>query len=406
MTQHLELQHLKGFAARLHLASHIGSHKKYEPARNVNKALETFTDDLWHHRYKSLEQAFQALQTEIDSKLEFFGDTLPPGLRGRLEKLRDSLPKWSCNNCKNKHKLTDYCLPNEKTYAKVSAGGECIAPVKALCKGIYKWVKNEVFWPRDNAPEPVITLATVHRAFERPPEIVRRFAVGGWASVVKGGEPNTTVGIDISDRAFGWEQYCVLPYLLLHEIVCHGLQSLDGQGPRINADPDDAWSEGWMDRLAYMLAHQWLDKAGGWVLTLDDQDMVGGCALAPDDDQEIARGWALTQDDKDMAVKQTIELHEARYEMAALSLGPRYGREVFDKVQKSYGALITGVQLSRQPITQLSLRLNACTLPKEERLTLLKNFDTLSTTDPSALHSACAKFIAHPNIDRLRAALG
>jgi hypothetical protein len=379
MTEHLDLQHLKGFAARLQLAIHIGSYKKYEPARNVNKALETFTDDLWHHRYESLELAFEALQTEIGRKLELVGDILPIGLKERLETLRDSLPQWSCGNCKNKHKLTNYCLLNEKTYEKVSAGGQCIAPVKALCKDIYEWVKNEVFWPRDNAPGPVITLATTHRAFERQPEIVRRFAVGGWASVIKGREPNTAVGIDIREHAFSWEQYCLLPYLLLHEIVCHGLQSLDGRGPRINADPDDAWSEGWMDRLAYRLARQWLDKT---------------------------EGWALTPDDQDMAVKQSIELHEARYEIAAMSLGPRYGREVFDKVQKSYGTPITDLQLSRQPITQLSLRLNACTLPKDERLTLVERFDTLATTDPKALHSACAKFIAHPNVDTLRAALG
>jgi hypothetical protein len=135
-----------------------------------------------------------------------------------------------------------------------------------------------------------------------------------------------------------------------------------------------------MDRLAYMLARQWLDRQL---------------------DREI-----LTFDDQDLAVRYSIELHEARYETEATSLGPRYGREVFDKVQKSYGLPITRLPFSRQPITQLSLRLNACTLPKDERLTLVRRFDTLATTDSKALHSVCAKFIAHPNIDTLRAALG
>ena len=332
MTEHLELQHLKGFAARLHLAIHIGSRKKYEPARNVNKALETFTDDLLHQRYESLEEAFSALRSEIGRKLELDDEMLTPELKERLEKLRRSLRKSSCSRCKRKHSLTEYCLPNEKTYEKVSVGGECIAPVKALYLEVYNWVKNEVFFPKVQAPGPAITLATTHRAFERQPEIVRRFAVGGWASVVRGGEANTAVGIDIRERAFGWEQYCLLPYLLLHEIVCHGLQSLDGRGPRTNADPDDAWSEGWMDRLAYRLAWQWLEKAG--------------CGI-------------LSQDDRDIAIKQTIELHDARYETGATSFGPSYGREVFDKVQASYGARIAKLQVSSQPITQLSLRLNA-----------------------------------------------
>jgi hypothetical protein len=33
MTEHLELQHLKGFAARLHLAIHIGSRKSLRLAK-------------------------------------------------------------------------------------------------------------------------------------------------------------------------------------------------------------------------------------------------------------------------------------------------------------------------------------------------------------------------------------
>jgi hypothetical protein len=341
--------------------------------------LETFTNYLSQQRYKSLEQAFDALRSEIDRKLERDSEILTTDLKERLEKLRHSLRSSSCGRCKAKHQLMDYCLPNEKTYAKVSAGGECIEPVKALCSEIYNWVTKEVFWPRDDAPGPVITLATTHQPFQSEAEIIRKFAVSGWASVVRGEEANTAVGIYVREHAFGWEQYCLLPYLLLHEIVCHGLQSLDGRGPRCDADPDDAWSEGWMDRLAYRLARQWLEKAGGWILTPDDQDL---------------------------AVKQSIDLHDARYETVAGSVGPLYGREVFDKVQQSYGAPTTDWQLSTQPITQLSLRLNACTLSKDERLTLLERFDTLATTDRKALHGACAKFIAHRNVNALRTALG
>lgn len=47
-------------------------------------------------------------------------------------------------------------------------------------------------------------------------------------------------------------------YVLFHEIVCHALQGHRGGGSRENAEDDSAWTEGWMDVIAFDMAGEWL----------------------------------------------------------------------------------------------------------------------------------------------------
>jgi hypothetical protein len=57
--------------------------------------------------------------------------------------------------------------------------------------------------------------------------------------------------------------------VLAHELVCHAFQGLEAPSQRQNADETCSWSEGWMDRLAFTLIHQWLDtrtkSLPGWL---------------------------------------------------------------------------------------------------------------------------------------------
>ena len=106
-----------------------------------------------------------------------------------------------------------------------------------------------------------VVFATTGRSFNHDQPIIQKFHVSGYARSLRDAKGYyTKVGLEVRERSFGWRQYSLLPYLLLHEILCHAFQSLDNPPIRPDADPSDAWSEGWMDTLAYKLALEWLNK--------------------------------------------------------------------------------------------------------------------------------------------------
>lgn len=75
------------------------------------------------------------------------------------------------------------------------------------------------------------------------------------------------VALEIKDDSFDWRALCGVPYVLMHEILCHAFQGLNGV-ERALADHQCAWSEGWMDYIALLCTETWLAKAANvpaWV---------------------------------------------------------------------------------------------------------------------------------------------
>jgi hypothetical protein len=58
-----------------------------------------------------------------------------------------------------------------------------------------------------------------------------------------------------------WESLCQILYVLAHEYVCHAYQGLHSDKDRRAADERCAWSEGWMDEVAWKLTELWLTVA-------------------------------------------------------------------------------------------------------------------------------------------------
>jgi len=58
-----------------------------------------------------------------------------------------------------------------------------------------------------------------------------------------------------------WESLCQILYVLAHEYVVHAYQGVHGSKPRWAADERCAWSEGWMDEVAWQLTELWLTVA-------------------------------------------------------------------------------------------------------------------------------------------------
>ena len=366
MTEHLSLEHLTPFAARYHLARHVRARRRAENERLLD--LIEAEANAMAARKVELQQNFHELCELIKKQSERFSIT--PELEESLDGLIKSLSTHSCRDCAAKPK----CRHGEETYLFVKDGGNCIAPLKDLFKVLCDWVDG--LWqdlPRsaDLHSLPVV-FATTGRSFNHDQPIIQKFHVSGYARSLRDAKGYyTKVGLEVRERSFGWRQYSLLPYLLLHEILCHAFQSLDNPPIRPDADPSDAWSEGWMDTLAYKLALEWLNK--------HDKTAF----MRPGEYRDAER--------------QIIDLHNARYSDEPCPAGilkPADGRKAFYAVLDSYSEQIQQLRPTRHPLTRFSLRLNAMTMPMERRVGSLVKLHHLADNDPAALHKMIGEFNA------------
>ncbi|GIF15741.1 hypothetical protein [Actinoplanes teichomyceticus] len=138
-----------------------------------------------------------------------------------------------------------------------------------------------------------------------------------------------------------------LPYVLLHECVCHVLQG-PWQSGRSQPDPGDRFAEGWMDVAAY-LAHQTLDYP--WL-----GDASGLDLLAPR--RAAAR------------LEAAEKVHRARHQRTP------HGRSWAQRAMGAQAAQSTVALLAKLPetrtdpaaaFTRLSTRLNSSTFSNRQR---------------------------------------
>jgi hypothetical protein len=81
------------------------------------------------------------------------------------------------------------------------------------------------------------------------------------------GGPTALVEVVVTPTLVDEPTAFALPYVLLHECLCHVLQGPWEQG-RLQADADSRFAEGWMDVAAYLL-HQGLPAAAAGVEAID-----------------------------------------------------------------------------------------------------------------------------------------
>ncbi|GIE91978.1 hypothetical protein [Actinoplanes regularis] len=165
-----------------------------------------------------------------------------------------------------------------------------------------------------------------------------------------------------------------LPYVLLHECVCHVLQGPWEPG-RVQADADSRFAEGWMDYVAYTIA---LEQA---------QALPGG--IAAPSLLEVPRPGALRE--------HAGRVHRARYERnpydrawAARAMGVRAARNLAD-------LLLRLPELGGDPAAataafrRLSLQLNVSEFGNAERDRFV-----------AAVHKGTLQGVDHELVARLR----
>jgi hypothetical protein len=70
---------------------------------------------------------------------------------------------------------------------------------------------------------------------------------------------HSIVSVILNANAGTLDSYTTAFYVLLHECVCHAYQSCLAAGPRVHADPDDPFAEGWMDYVTFLIVNRMED---------------------------------------------------------------------------------------------------------------------------------------------------
>jgi len=260
-------------------------------------------------------------------------------------------------------------------YEKIREGN-CLKPLKELFLNLQTWTESLIEGPPQYQSFKLYPLEfeTINVSFEENSlKIVQRFCVSGYANALTAQKTGwrTVVGLEILEHKFGWLQLSLLPYIFMHEIICHALQSLDGQN-RPNAASSDSWSEGWMDALAHDLVCEWLEQHDRILFT--------------------------TNAERQDAKLRTAELHQARYGVRVTegTPHPREGRDAYHNVRGIYPRNWT-VPASRHPVTRLSLLLNALTIDATDRIALYEKLNDIAQRDSNALRQMIGSVVAENN---------
>jgi len=195
------------------------------------------------------------------------------------------------------------------------------------------------------------------------------FSLTGNAKIVDDPHPTTWIAVEFHDSLFDWEQFILLPGLIYHEIICHGLQDVyDVEGASVprtarNAAPPNCfWSEGWMDVVSHNLMTKWLVKCGP--------------------------GHRIEGRRANQAAYLIDQYHNARYgdNGEVPFLERHYGREAFERIRTNITASAFADASALDLLTRFSVLLNACVLPgippgetpNERRVKIVNALDELA----------------------------
>jgi hypothetical protein len=166
----------------------------------------------------------------------------------------------------------------------------------------------------------------------------------------------------------------VLPYILLHELICHGYQSIDVNNRKRSECGDGcAWSDGWMDFATLKI----LKKALGdrrWATGISKPRWLRHSPLTIRDDYNTFHAARYNEKYADQRRK-------------AQSAQQRLGREMYYRLWQAFpreGENAISENEAEERLLSFSLRLNRMDLTNEQRNHFITELDdTLS--DPEGM---------------------
>ena len=381
--EHVKLERLIPIAAQLATALHLGSDNMSPGDHAIRSTLKMQAHSLRSHR-GDLPTAFQSYRTKIAANLE--GLSPSDQLASKIETLQLELAERSCKLCLPRRKPK--CRRDLPTNDRVHHGGNCIAPIKNLFEDIKQDVVQLWQLIFGDARPPDLHLATKHLELADKLAVHKDFSLTGKAQIVDQPHPTTWIAVAFYDSAFDWEQFILLPYLMYHEIVCHGLQDVydvnGGNVPRsarYPATPACLWSEGWMDTVSHYLAMAWLKRRGARH-RIEGQRVVGR-----------AQNWIG-------------QYHDARYGEGGLVLSTErhYGREAFERIKTKITTPNFSEESALDLLIRFSMLLNACVLPNvpagatpnERRTRIIQALEVLAVgPEPASVRRLMEGFLAN-----------
>jgi hypothetical protein len=208
------------------------------------------------------------------------GDVL---VREAIDRLRDELAHRlqgiSCDECAS---CCDGqpCNNNPDNDAHVvTKGGFCLSEIRDIfhtCCALVDARYAELGEERGPVRPDEIKLAMSHTHHNNRNGLLIAGHIDGWLDLEgPDNRRSVVVGLTIKDDAFDWPSLCRLPYVLLHELVCHAYQNLRGNGAREGGGPYCTWTEGWMDSLAAEFAKEWFESTTLPALAADPSTAFG-----------------------------------------------------------------------------------------------------------------------------------
>lgn len=193
------------------------------------------------------------------------------------------------------------------------------------------------------------------------------------------------VTLVLPEGGFDRDSLYTVPYLLSHEIICHAAQGIEGAPPRRPSGPNCAWSDGWMDRLAFEVSvdalfgerskQEWIEEGASTIAAIAEQAHAAR--------HQGAVGTLKAE--ADLAVRrQAKEGFLQLKREATLRLGDQLEAELF---ARSFSIIYNALQI--RPSTRTTLIIG-----------MLVRFNG-SSPERSAALDAISAFIADRNTDSL-----
>jgi hypothetical protein len=255
----------------------------------------------------------------------------------------------------------------------------------AFVAGLYQQFSSvEIVWPK-------VFIDLGYLDSDQTTDALDASAITASCRLRDDGTPISIVKLSIRDDSFDWTSACQLPYVLLHELLCHAYQGIAAPAERgqqrIVVDGSCAWTEGWMDVLALWTAMTWLKNH-------------------PSEPEWVARESGSLQ-------VAFAKLHARRAE--AQSTLPRLQRERRTAAREAVGHLLAEMSrfytgpdredLSRERVYAFSLSLNTLRIQQTDRDQQLDNLavalELTVDLDQDELISALLEFTRHPNWETL-----
>lgn len=214
----------------------------YEPVQRAAERMASASDGA---PLDSAVQAAAALAAE--AALPFVRDKAVA--RETLERFQSLVRGISCSTCG----VTAACKGAAADDALVANGGQCMRQIHDAFDWSMRQAKATYAASRPAGP-PVVDVSLQTRGISDPPAGVPGglLAANGVTSYVDSEtEKRSLIRVDIAALAIDRSTLAALPYILLHEVLCHAFQMSDAPGPRPGRKAVvDPISEGMMDAIA------------------------------------------------------------------------------------------------------------------------------------------------------------